>query len=130
MELLHGLVLCRVGAGWHIGLQIDHLRRRLERELLVSVWVVLLHLVVRRLLGLVEGEDVGDLVFADVLHLDAIGDHVVLVAAQWRFIKVQVVADAVIASDVLLLGLLLAVLVTLALDLRRGDWEADFSGRL
>ena len=37
--------------------------------------------------------------------------------------------DAVITGDVLL-GLLLAVLVTLALDLRRCDGEADFSGRL
>ena len=65
-----------------------------------------------------------------MLHFDAAGDHVVLMVAQRRLIiEVQVMTDAVITGDVLL-GLLLAVLVTLALDLRRCDGEADFSGRL
>ena len=64
-----------------------------------------------------------------MLHFDAAGDHVVLMVAQRWLIEVQVMADAVITGDVLL-GLLLAVLVTLALDLRRCDGEADFSGRL
>ena len=64
-----------------------------------------------------------------MLHFDATSDHVVLMVAQRWLIEVQVMADAVITGDVLL-GLLLAVLVTLALDLRRCDGQADFSGRL
>ena len=64
-----------------------------------------------------------------MLHFDAAGDHVVLMVAQRWLIEVQVMADAMITGDVLL-GLLLAVLVTLALDLRRCDGQADFSGRL
>ena len=91
-ELLHG----------------DARQRGLESELLLCVQV----LGRIRLLCIVEGEDVCDFFFRDVLDLDTVGR---VVGEERRLrVRVQVVGHAVVSSDH---AVWLPVLVALALDL-------------